>query len=138
MRIYQESFTKMQEIVNDYTAQTTDFEIEQRVAEIIAKVRENGGDEALKTYEEKFDHVKLAEFAVPKEKMVKALAEISPELKQALLLAKKNIISYHKRELEYGFIDTDVPGITRGQKVTPLQRVGLYVPGGTAAIHLQF
>ncbi|KRM00576.1 histidinol dehydrogenase [Liquorilactobacillus satsumensis] len=132
MRIYQESFTKMQEIVNDYTAQTTDFEIEQRVAEIIAKVRENG-DEALKTYEEKFDHVKLAEFAVPKEKMVKALAEISPELKQALLLAKKNIISYHKRELEYGFIDTDVPGITRGQKVTPLQRVGLYVPGGTAA-----
>ncbi|KRL03955.1 histidinol dehydrogenase [Liquorilactobacillus oeni] len=132
MKIYQESFVKMQKIVSDYTAKTTDLKVEQRVAEIIANVRKNG-DEALQKYEEQFDQVKLKNFAVSKREMEQALNEISPELKKALLLAKKNIISYHKRELEYGFIDTDVPGITRGQKVTPLQRVGLYIPGGTAA-----
>ena len=46
---------------------------------------------------------------------------------------KKNITEFHSREIEQGFVDMDTPGITRGQKVTPLARVGLYVPGGTAA-----
>ncbi len=58
---------------------------------------------------------------------------LSDDLKHALLKAKKNITEFHSREIEQGFVDMDTPGIIRGQKVIPLARVGLYVPGGTAA-----
>lgn len=132
MKIYQKSLAEMKKIVADYTRQTTDMKIEQTVADILSDVRENG-DAALKKYEKKFDQVDLDSFQVPQSEIDAAVDQISPDLKDALELAKKNITSFHQMEVEQGFIDATVPGIIRGQKLTPLAKVGLYVPGGTAA-----
>ncbi|MFT9190935.1 MAG: histidinol dehydrogenase, partial [Liquorilactobacillus sp.] len=126
------SLSEMKKIVARLTEQTTDLEIERRVAEIVENVREKG-DEALKDYEKRFDSISLDEFKIPVAEIDDAYKNLSNEIKESLLLAKKNIISYHEMEKEQGFIDTNIPGIIRGQKVTPLERVGIYVPGGTAA-----
>ena len=108
------------------------MEIERRVYDIIENVRANG-DAALREYSEKFDGVKLDDFKVNQSIIDTAWDNLPEDLKHALLVAKKNITEFHSREIEQGFVDMDTPGITRGQKVTPLARVGLYVPGGTAA-----
>ena len=132
MKIYKESLDAMLSIVPQYTQQTTDMEIERRVYDIIENVRANG-DAALREYSEKFDGVKLDDFKVDQSIIDAAWDNLPEDLKHALLVAKKNITEFHSREIEQGFVDMDTPGITRGQKVTPLARVGLYVPGGTAA-----
>ena len=132
MKIYKESLDAMLSIVRQYTQQTTDMEIERRVYDIIENVRANG-DAALREYSEKFDDVKLDDFKVDQSIIDAAWDNLPEDLKHALLVAKKNITEFHSREIEQGFVDMDTPGITRGQKVTPLARVGLYVPGGTAA-----
>ena len=132
MKIYKESADAMLSIVRQYTQQTTDMEIERRVYDIIENVRANG-DAALREYSEKFDGVKLDDFKVDQSIIDAAWDNLPEDLKHALLVAKKNITEFHSREIEQGFVDMDTPGITRGQKVTPLARVGLYVPGGTAA-----
>lgn len=132
MKIYQKSLAEMKKIVADYTQQTVDMKIEQAVSEILNNVRQNG-DQAVRDYEKKFDQVDLADLQVPQAEIDASLDKISPELKDALELAKKNITSFHQMEVQQGFIDGQQPGIIRGQKVTPLARVGLYVPGGTAA-----
>lgn len=132
MKIYKESLDAMLSIVRQYTQQTTDMEIERRVYDIIENVRANG-DAALREYSEKFDGVKLDDFKVDQSIIDEAWDNLPEDLKHALLVAKKNITEFHSREIEQGFVDMDTPGITRGQKVTPLARVGLYVPGGTAA-----
>lgn len=132
MKIYKESLDAMLSIVRQYTQQTTDMEIERRVYDIIENVRANG-DAALREYSEKFDGVKLDDFKVDQSIIDAAWDNLPEDLKNALLVAKKNITEFHSREIEQGFVDMDTPGITRGQKVTPLARVGLYVPGGTAA-----
>ena len=132
MKIYKESLDAMLSIVRQYTQQTTDMEIERRVYDIIENVRANG-DAALREYSEKFDGVKLDNFKVDQSIIDAAWDNLPEDLKHALLVAKKNITEFHSREIEQGFVDMDTPGITRGQKVTPLARVGLYVHGGTAA-----
>ena len=132
MKIYKESLDAMLSIVRQYTQQTTDMEIERRVYDIIENVRANG-DAALREYSEKFDGVKLDDFKVDQSIIDAAWDNLPEDLKHALLVAKENITEFHSREIEQGFVDMDTPGITRGQKVTPLARVGLYVPGGTAA-----
>lgn len=132
MKIYQKSLAEMKKIVADYTQQTVDMKIEQAVSEILNNVRQNG-DQAVRDYEKKFDQVDLADLQVPQAEIDASLNKISPALKNALELAKKNITSFHQMEVQQGFIDGQQPGIIRGQKVTPLSRVGLYVPGGTAA-----
>ena len=132
MKIYKESLDAMLSIVRQYTQQTTDMEIERRVHDIIENVRANG-DAALREYSEKFDGVKLDDFKVDQSIIDVAWDNLPEDLKHALLVAKKNITEFHSREIEQGFVDMDTSGITRGQKVTPLARVGLYVPGGTAA-----
>ena len=132
MKIYKESLDTMLSIVRQYTQQTTDMEIERRVYDIIENVRANG-DAALREYSEKFDGVKLDDFKVDQSIIDAAWDNLPEDLKHALLVAKKNITEFHSREIEQGFVDMETPGITRGQKVTPLARVGLYVPGGTAA-----
>lgn len=132
MKIYKESLDAMLSIVRQYTQQTTDMEIERHVYDIIENVCANG-DAALREYSEKFDGVKLDDFKVDQSIIDAAWDNLPEDLKHALLVAKKNITEFHSREIEQGFVDMDTPGITRGQKVTPLARVGLYVPGGTAA-----
>ena len=122
----------MLSLVNQYTAATTDLVIEQQVRQIIETVIAKG-DAALRDYSEKFDGVKLTDLKVSEEALVEAYNSLEPVLKEALEVAKNNIEAFHKRQIDQSFIDLDTPGIMRGQKVTPLKRVGIYVPGGTAA-----
>lgn len=132
MKIYREPLAKMLSLVNQYTAATTDLVIEQQVRQIIETVIAKG-DAALRDYSEKFDGVKLTDLKVSEEALVEAYNSLEPALKEDLEVAKNNIEAFHKRQIDQSFIDLDTPGIMRGQKVTPLKRVGIYVPGGTAA-----
>lgn len=132
MKIYEKSLNEMKKIVARYTEQTIDFEIEKTVSEIIQNVAQNG-DQAVRNYERKFDNVNLADFSIPAFQLDQALDAIDDDLRVALELAKQNITSFHKQEIENSFVDVSTPGIMRGEKITPLASVGLYVPGGTAA-----
>lgn len=132
MKIYEKSLNEMKKIVARYTEQTIDFEIEKTVSEIIQNVAQNG-DQAVRNYERKFDNVNLADFSIPTFQLDQALDAIDDDLRAALELAKQNITSFHKQEIENSFVDVSTPGIMRGEKITPLASVGLYVPGGTAA-----
>jgi len=107
-------------------------EVEATVSEIIANVIKNG-DKALKEYSRKFDKVELDDLRVPQADIDNAYKNADQDLLDALNLAKNNIISYHKKEIQNGFVDAEQPGVVRGEKITPLAAVGLYVPGGTAA-----
>lgn len=132
MKIYEKSLNEMKRIVARYTEQIIDFEIEKTVSEIIQNVAQNG-DQAVRDYERKFDNVNLADFSIPAFQLDQALDSIDEDLRAALELAKQNITSFHKQEIENSFVDVSTPGIMRGEKITPLASVGLYVPGGTAA-----
>ncbi|MQS76064.1 histidinol dehydrogenase [Companilactobacillus halodurans] len=132
MKIVQKSLNELEKMVQMKTRQLTDPKVVESVSQIINDVVENG-DQALKKYEQKFDNVNIDNFKLSQETIDQAYQAIDPDVKNALLLAKRNIVSFHKKELENGFIDSEQPGVIRGQKLVPLQKVGLYVPGGTAA-----
>lgn len=102
------------------------------VAEIIESVRENG-DAALFAYCEKFDKAKLSSLVVSKEEIDEALSLVEPEFLEILKKAAQNIRKFHSHQVRNSFIINDKEGIVTGQKVIPLDKVGLYVPGGTAA-----
>ena len=102
------------------------------VAEIIKNVRENG-DKALFEYCEKFDKAQLSSLAVTKEEINEALSLVEPEFLEILEKAAKNIRKFHSRQVRNSFIINDEDGIVIGQKIIPVDRAGLYVPGGTAA-----
>ncbi|ANZ64506.1 histidinol dehydrogenase [Secundilactobacillus paracollinoides] len=107
-------------------------EVEATVAGIISNVIQNG-DDALRDYSRKFDKVELTDLRVPQSDIDAAYENADQDLIDALNLAKNNIVSYHKKEIQNGFVDAEQPGVVRGEKITPLAAVGLYVPGGTAA-----
>ncbi len=102
------------------------------VAEIIKNVKENG-DKALFEYCEKFDKAQLSSLAVTKEEIDEALNLVEPEFLEILEKAARNIRKFHSRQVRNSFIINDEDGIVIGQKIIPVDRVGLYVPGGTAA-----
>lgn len=102
------------------------------VAEIIKNVRENG-DKALFEYCEKFDKAQLSSLAVTKEEIDEALSLVELEFLEILEKAAKNIRKFHSRQVRNSFIINDEDGIVIGQKIIPVDRAGLYVPGGTAA-----
>jgi histidinol dehydrogenase len=107
---------------------------EQRraVLEIITDVRARG-DEALKSYTEKFDGVRLDSLRVTEEEIEKAYQNVSVEMLRIIQEASANIRDYHERQKRESWITTKEDGTMLGQKITPLDAVGLYVPGGTAA-----
>ncbi|MBE6600576.1 MAG: histidinol dehydrogenase, partial [Ruminococcaceae bacterium] len=102
------------------------------VSDIIANVRKNG-DAALFEYCEKFDRAKLSCLAVSDEEIDEAFSSVEPEFIRILERAAKNIRKFHEKQVRNSFIINDENGIVCGQKVIPIDRVGLYVPGGTAA-----
>ncbi|MDT9554278.1 histidinol dehydrogenase [Streptococcus mutans] len=108
------------------------LDVEATVREIIEKVKEEG-DEVLRAYSEKFDHVVLSELHVSDQVINEAFDKIDKDVLTALENAKANIESYHKQQLEGGFEDQPSQGVLRGQLIRPIERVGVYVPGGTAA-----
>jgi histidinol dehydrogenase len=107
---------------------------EQRraVLEIIADVRTRG-DEALKEYTEKFDQVRLASLRITEKEMEQAYQQVSAEMLAIIREAAANIRDYHERQKRESWITAKEDGTILGQKITPLDAVGLYVPGGTAA-----
>ncbi|MBP5269941.1 MAG: histidinol dehydrogenase, partial [Clostridia bacterium] len=102
------------------------------VSEIIEAVR-RGGDAVLREYTAKFDGVLIDSFEVPKEEIEEAYASVEEDFRRILARSAQNIRRFHEMQLRSGFTITDTPGIILGQKVTPVDRAGLYVPGGTAA-----
>ena len=102
------------------------------VSEIIANVRKNG-DNALFEYCEKFDKAKLSSLQVSAEEIDEAFASVDPELIEIMEKAAVNIRAFHSRQVRTGFEIKNEDGTVLGQKITPVDRAGLYVPGGTAA-----
>ena len=108
------------------------FNVEQIVADIIANVRENG-DKAVLEYNKKFDKADLTTLLVSQEEIDEAFATVEPEFLSILQQAAENIRNFHSKQVRNSFVIADKPGIVLGQKVTPIEKVGVYVPGGTAA-----
>ncbi len=102
------------------------------VSGIIVDVKARG-DKALYEYCSKFDRNNLRSLAVSKEEKEEAMKMVDPSLLPVLEKAAENIREFHKNQLRTGFIKNDKPGIVMGQKILPIEKVGLYVPGGTAA-----
>ena len=102
------------------------------VTDIISQVRARG-DAALLDYCEKFDRVRLSSLEVTPEELDAAVARMEPEFMDALTTAATNIRCFHEKQVRQSFIIAEKDGVVMGQKITPLDRVGLYVPGGTAA-----
>ena len=110
----------------------TNKRVTETVSAIIEDVRENG-DTAVKNYTLKFDGNLPQYYEVPREVINDALTEADQEFVDALLNAQENIADFHQRQVEQGFIAPKANGVILGQKIRGLERVGLYVPGGTAA-----
>ncbi|WP_181214092.1 histidinol dehydrogenase [Phocaeicola faecicola] len=107
--------------------------LKESVSAILEEVRTQG-DYAVKTYEEKFDGVRLESLAVSEKEFEEAEKAVSIELKAAILLALNNIRTFHSAQKFEGKKVETLPGITCWQKAVPIERVGLYVPGGTAPL----
>ena len=105
------------------------------VRTVLNDVKEKG-DDAVKAYELKFDKVNLSSLIVTDEEIKEAESLVSKELKESILLAKGNIQKFHKaQDQELPCVET-MPGVTCWQKAKAIEKVGLYIPGGTAPIDL--
>ena len=105
----------------------------ENVSTILQNVKANG-DKAVLEYAEKFDRVKLESLAVTPEEMKEAEAQVPIELKVAILLAQRNIYTFHKKQKFEGKKVETMEGVTCWQKAVGIEKVGLYVPGGTAPL----
>ena len=108
-------------------------QLNSTVTDVLKNIRENG-DKAVMEYEEKFDHASLETLAVTAEEIENALKEVPAELLDSLRLAHKNIETFHKAQQFVGEKVETAPGVTCWQKSVPIERVGLYIPGGTAPL----
>lgn len=107
-------------------------DVSDAVSEILRNVRAHG-DAALRMYTEKFDGVQLTDLEVTKAELEEGAAQVEPEFLRILEEAAENIRAFHERQVRGSFLISEKNGIVMGQKVMPIARVGLYVPGGTAA-----
>lgn len=107
-------------------------DIRKAVEAILADI-EQRGDAAVREYTKRFDGVDLDSFLVSPEEIDDAVDIVGPDFMAILEEAVANIRAYHERQVEQTWIDTFRPGVRLGAKFTPIQRVGVYVPGGTAA-----
>ena len=129
IKIYDINKLSLDEILFRETSATG---VEEIVADIIKDVKTNG-DVALYKYSEKFDKVKLSSLEATKEEIDEAMSLVEPEFIEIIKEAAENITLYHKNQVQKGFEIKKENGVILGQKVLPVKRAGLYVPGGTAA-----
>ncbi|MBR2715039.1 MAG: histidinol dehydrogenase, partial [Ruminococcus sp.] len=108
------------------------IDVETIVTDIIANVKENG-DKAIFEYCEKFDKAKLDTLLVSEEEIEDAVNSVDEKFLEILKKAAYNIRKFHEKQVRNSFIINDENGVVIGQKVIPVDRAGLYVPGGTAA-----
>jgi len=129
IKIYDRKEISIDEIL-ERSEQTID--VEGIVQDIIKNVKENG-DKALVEYCKKFDGAKDDVIEVTAEEMDEAIKEVDDELLNILREAKENITAFHSKQVRNSFVINDKEGVIIGQKVIPIEKVGLYVPGGTAS-----
>lgn len=129
IRILPYSETNVKEI---FARVTPEMDVSGIVKQIIGEVVKRG-DEALLEYCERFDRAKLTALEVTKEEIDDAILQVEPKLLRILEDAAENIRNYHKHQLNQGYTIKQENGVVMGQKVIPMDRVGIYVPGGTAA-----
>ncbi len=108
-------------------------EIEGRVIPVLQDIKQRG-DEALKAYTEKFDGVQLDSIAVSEQEILQAVSEVSPVLKEAIQTAKRNIEQFHVSQQQPLEAVETMPGVHCWRKSVAIDKVGLYVPGGTAPL----
>ena len=130
MKLYRlEDLTPDQILNRDLRAEQ---DVEEVVDAIIADVRARG-DAALRDYALRFDGARLEELEVSAQEMDQALADADPYFLDTLRMAAANIEAFHRCQLRDSFVMTEQDGVILGQKYTPVERAGVYVPGGTAA-----
>ena len=130
IKLYNFDELKPEEILNrDIRAEKN---VEDVVDGIIADVRARG-DEALKDYALKFDGAVIENLQVTQEEIDEAFAGMDPYFLETLRQAAANIKNFHRQQVHKNFVVNDKPGIVLGQKYTPIEKAGVYVPGGTAA-----
>ncbi len=115
-----------------FARENIDGNVEEIVSSIIFDVIKNK-DSALLAYTEKFDKVKLESLEVTSDEIEEAFASVDPQFVFIIREAAENIREFHKRQVRNSFVISEKEGIVIGQKVIPIEKVGLYVPGGTAA-----
>ncbi len=108
------------------------FDVSATVSDIINNVKANG-DSAVLDYCRRFDGAELSALEVTEAEIDEAVAAVEPRFLEILKTAADNIRDFHSRQIRTSFIINDKEGVVTGQKVTPIEKVGLYVPGGTAA-----
>lgn len=129
IEIFDSKEQSIAQLTQTNTAETSDYA--QVVQEIIDTVRQNG-DAALIDYSAKFDQATVTELKVTDAEIEAALAQVDPDFLKVLETAKNNIAEFHEKQISQGFMMTR-KGAVMGQRVIPLAKVGIYVPGGTAA-----
>ena len=110
----------------------SELDVSDIVTDIIADVRKNG-DAALLAYAKKFDKAELTSLEVTDDEIEEAFASVEPEFVEILREAAVNIRAFHEKQMRQGFALQQENGVVIGQKITPIEKAGLYVPGGTAA-----
>ena len=108
-------------------------QLTETVLAVLNDIRRDG-DDAVRRYEEKFDHVVLDQLLVSEEEMQEAEQLVSPELREALVLAHRNIAKFHEAQRFEPIEVETTPGVRCWQKSMPIEKVGLYIPGGTAPL----
>ncbi len=131
MKIVQADLATAKKYLAQQVLASEEAQVEEVVKAILADVKENG-DRALAHYTEKFDHVALSEFRLSAADIENGFQQTAPEVIEALELAKANIVSFHEKQKQTGFVDAEKSGVIRGQLVLPMETIGIYVPGGTA------
>ncbi|MBR4979854.1 MAG: histidinol dehydrogenase [Clostridia bacterium] len=129
IRILKYSEVKKEEL---FARKNISSDIESTVREIIENVKANG-DKALFEYTKKFDKAELSSFLVTDGEIKEALSKVEPEFLEILKKAASNIRKFHEKQKRASFIINDESGVITGQKIIPMDRVGMYVPGGSAA-----
>ena len=134
MRILKVNQSNAGQYINEIYHRAADSyaEIDERVLEILNEVRKKG-DAALYAYTQKFDGVRLTSLRVSEAEIARAAAATEPEFLAVLREAAANIRSFHEKQKQKTWLDDSQAGIVLGQKITPISRAGIYVPGGKAA-----
>lgn len=129
IRILQAKETKKEDIL---TRKEFDSGVEQAVKDIVAKVKLEG-DTAVQAYTEQFDGAKLSSLELSEMEIDMGFRQADEQLVEILYMAAERIAKFHKKQKRNGYMMNEEKGVITGQKVIPLERVGLYVPGGTAS-----
>jgi len=125
--------------IEQLTLRNTDAgnEIRETVENILAKVKQNG-DQALRDYALQFDQVTLNELFTGEKEIAELAGQVFPEQKQAIKTAYQNILKFHQTQVHTEAKTETMPGVTCWRELRPIEKVGLYIPGGTAVLPSTF